>query len=496
MDNKLKKLLSSNHQILLDIIQCISDKADGITVHEISSKLSMSPRTIQRYLNKLEKLIVSFSCEKNQAFDFKKSNGIKFEINNNTHLLLLKKYIYEKDNTIQLLVYLLFNATISKKKYCQQTYLSESSLDASIEKINLFLSEFDLIIDANRLKIIGKETQIRSIAYSIAWILFENEEWPTPFTIISEKKITEDIQLLVKNLNLTVHYVHKRELSYLIAITILRYRAGNTVKCEKEWVDYFPTQLASSLSDTITQIILGHHIVSNEEIRFFTINLLTRPYVYENNPLRNELLEFIQKETIVYDSTKMFIEYFSEEVFFIPMDGYDDIFIFLYRSHLFAHIYDHMDFDYNGHYLLDEIHQKLPSYRTERAYFITCLYKKTGYSLFLETNYLIQRYYMIETFFNPDLLLGRAIKVVVETDLPEIFDNVIKKRLFDYFKYDYKLVFLNEQYLQKSDITLSTILKSSREGLIVHFNYPIQERDLINISENFKLLLNTFKEGS
>lgn len=491
MNYKLKNLLSSKNYILLEVLKNISESKDWIQVSQLSNSMSLSTRTIQRYINQLDNLIIQFNAEKNKSvnFEISKGLGVRCNFTDEINQFLLKNYIYEQDKEIQLLIFLLFNKSGTRQKYCEDHLLNENSLFKSIGRINAFLSQFNLKVSERGLTIIGKESQIRMICYSVAWVLFESTSWPNAFSTIPEHKIKEDVDILIDSLHLPINYITKKELSYLITIAILRYRLGFTVKCEDEWEEYFPTELASEVSNVVSKIFFNHHVVSNEEIRFFTINLFTRSGIYKNIPLKKDVLQFLQKDTIVYKATISFLSKFNDEIRPIPLELYDEVFTFAYRSHLYAHIYKNIDFDYNANYLLEDISQKCPSYQTEMSIFIDFLLEKTDFSLFLEKDYLTQRYFMIETFIKPDLLIGSPIKVALETDLPEIYESTIKKILYDYFKYQYKLIFLNSMHLQKIDLTLTTMLQNQTKKNLVYFNYPFKENDFINISKKLEVIL-------
>ena len=488
MDYKLRQLLSSNHQLLLEIVKYISNHNNWVTIVELSETLAVSTRTTQRYIHSLEELVLEFNDTKDESltFEVEKGKGVRFKKNTQMNQLHLKNFIYEKDETIQLLIFLLFSKDSTKKEYCEQFYLTEPSLSNHLCKIDHFLHGFDLKIMDHGLNISGKESQIRMVCYSVAWVLFEAEPWPAIFSSIQKNRIEQDIDLLITELNLSINYIKKRELSYLIAITLLRYRLGHSVRCEEEWQNYFPKETAAMLSNVVTKILLSHHVVSNEEIYFFTINMLTRSCIYEAMPLKKELFKFIQNDSIVHQATKLFLEQFSKDIFEIPIELYEDIFIFSYRSHMYVHLYKQVDFDYNANYLLDDISQKFPSYHTEMSIFINHLFEISGFKLFLEVDYLTQRYFMIETFIKPELLLGSPIKVSLETDLPEIYENAVKKTLYDYFKYEFRLIFLNSNYLQKSDITLTTITQKTNTDHTTLIGYPLKSHDFSTILKELK----------
>lgn len=489
MDYKLKNLLSSTHQVLLEIIESMSEKGTWITTAELSHKLSISLRTTQRYINRLESLITTYnqSQEKGFRLEIDKKNGVRFSLDSDTDRLFLQKFIYQEDETIQLLIQLLFKRRLTRKAYCEKNYLTESSLYHSLTKVNEFLSTYNLRVATHELSLSGDESQVRIVAYSIAWILFESEKWPLVFQGVPEISVEKDAQLIMDNLNLSLNFIKKREITFSIAIALLRYRMGYPVHCQEEWRQYFPHPDQSVLSHTIEQIFLTHHIGSPEEVQFFTINMLTRSCAFESIPIKEQLVDFIQKNSIVYRATASFMKKFSEEVLPIPIDRYDSIFIFVFGSHLFAHIYDHMEFDYNANYLLEEINQNFPTYYSEMTAFSHELYQQTQATLFLESDYLIQRYFMIETFLNPNRLFGFPIKVRIETDLPEIYENTIKSFLYDLFKYDYNLTFIKNNYFQQADIVLTTVGRQQTDDNSVRFSYPLSKRDFLKIRDSLQM---------
>ncbi|MHC5227114.1 helix-turn-helix domain-containing protein [Enterococcus sp. LJL99] len=489
MRNKLRGLLSPSNQIVDILSKSIFEKENWISIAELSQLHSLSTRTVQRYVNKLNDLVIDFNEEKNQSiqFEISKAHGVRFVNNSEITQAMLEKYIFLKDKDIQLLIYLLFNKGITKKEYCEKYMLTEFTLAKSIKKVNMFLVEFELKVSDKELSIIGKESQIRMICYSVTWVLFDAEEWPLVFSTIPENKITEAVTMITTELNLSLNFIKKRELAYLITIAMLRYRLGFTVSCSKEWLEYFPTENMVKLSNSVTKLMMNNHIVSNEEIYFLTINILTHSWMYIDNPFKRELIDFIQEDTIVNRATKLFLAKFSEEFCEIPIELYDEVVMFVYRSHLYAHLFKAIESDYNANSLLETIAKEHPHSNEKISKFLDCLYETSDFDLFLERKYLIQRYFMVEVFIKPELLLGTTITVLLETDLPEIYENIIKKLLYDRFKYEFKLIFLENDLLQKPDIRLSTIAaKKKNNDLTVLFDYPLSEKDYLYILKQLK----------
>lgn len=459
MRDKLRGLLSPSNKIIDMLSKSIFGKENWVSIAELSQLHSLSTRTVQRYINKLDDLIITFNEERNESiqFEISKAHGVRFVNDSEITQSMLEKYICLQDKEIQLLTYLLFNKAITKREYCEKYNLTEFTLVKSIKKINDFFNEFELKVSEKELSIIGKESQIRMVCYSVTWVLFDAEKWPQVFSKIPETKITEAVKMITKELNLSLNFIKKRELSYMIAIGMLRYRLGFTVNCPKEWLAYFPTENMSKLSNSVTKVMMNNHIVSNEEVYFLTINILTHSWMYIDNPFKKELIDFIQEDTIVNRATTLFLNKFVEEFSEIPVELYEEVVMFVYRSHLYAHLYKTVDSDYNANSLFETIAKEYPRFNEKVAEFIDELHEISNVELFLERKYLAQRYFMVEVFIKPELLLGTTITVLLETDLPEIYENVIKKLLFDRFKYEYKLLFLANDLLQKPDIRLSTI---------------------------------------
>lgn len=488
MDYKLRNVLNSKHQMLLEILKVLSEEERWVSVVELSEMLSMSVRTVQRYINELEDIIMQYNTEKKHNFtlEIQKNLGIRLSIENDVNYLLLKNYIYEKDDTIQVLIDLLFLKNSSKKEYAKNKQLSDSSLNNSLSKLKVFFEDFDLSVNTSTLAVTGEESQIRIVTYSIAWVLFESELWPDVFSRVSYDTIEKDVQYMIDHLNLLINPIKKKEISYLLAIAMIRYHNGFEVTCREEWVNYFPTSIALALPQTVEALFHKHHVSSHEEIKYFSVNMLTRSCIYEPFPLKDQLLKFIQKDTIVYNATTFFLNEFNENVKQIPLEIYEEVFIFAFRTHLFAHMYHNVDFDYNANYLLDSISQKFPKYDAEMTIFLNHLFEETGYELFLEKEYLIQRYFVMESFVDPDIMLGHPIKILLETDLPEIYENTIKMTLYDRFKYTAKLIFLNRNFLQEPDLVVSTLPAQNEKHMSVQITYPLTSRDFSDIEQTLE----------
>lgn len=492
----MNQLISDENKMLLSIATLMSNN-QHLSTNEISYHTSLSPRTIQRYLNKLDSKLSEYKVGvPKSVIELYKHQGTYFLNDPLNELVMFQNYIYRQDASIQLLLNLLFTKTESKKRYCEKHFISEGQLNNSLKKINSFITQFNLVVNISKFSLVGEESQIRLLAKMITWSLFESEKSPDIFSYISEHSIINDVEFLDTSLGLSLTEIEKKDLYFLISSSILRYRMGHTVKCNDEWNDYYPISYASSLSAITTKMMLNHHVVSHEEIKFLTINLLTRPYCYRSSVIHNELLLHLTKDTIVHRATSLFFERYQEYFPLIPPDIYDEAFLFIYKTHLHAHLYKNIATDYNFHYILENIYNNHYEWFVKIKNFIHSLLHYSNISLFESSEYLIQRYFVLLSTITPNLFLGPTINIYLKTDFSDIYEQQIKHILYDHIKYTFRINFINSNFFQKPDIILTNSLSEILTPQTIYFKYPLDGQDILDIEKKIAVIRDTCSRKS
>lgn len=486
MNLKLQELVTNKKQILLQIIKLISEEERWYSIQEISTSIQLVERSVQRYVNDLYDTVNECNDQKNDHFSLqmKKNKGIQLVIAQNENTATLEKFIYESDETVHLLMALLFETYHSTFEYSKNTGLGNHTIINSLNKIKSFLHPLNLTVSVKDFCIIGSEAQIRIICSSLAWYLFNSEKWPTIFHQVDQSKIEAAIDGMSESLHLDIPTIHKREFTYMMVTNILRYRKGNTIDYRSEWNQYVPMDKNFELNRIVETMYKSFHIFSYSEIRFVVLNLITKPFIYAVPYLKKDIMNnLLKNNSDIVATTDLLINEFNQ-LYQIPLKDYDDIYFYILRGHLIGKIYKQADFNFSGHNLKNNIPLEFPAYHAYATNFINKLWLMSKDDLFLETEYLIELYFLILSFTQLTAIFENPVILSLESDLPEICEKHIEEFIRNQFKHHFNIMFTKDKMLQRPDLILTNIsLKNTNDTPFLVIDYPISDRSMIEIKE-------------
>ena len=133
-------LLDTQNQIMINMLDLISDNNRWYTVNEISTELMVVERTVQRYVHRLQELVDEYNEEKKHrvVIHYEKYKGVQLEIDSGSNYMELKSYILENDETMKIFKLIIFEEFESISKYATDNYVSESAIRKSLKKLSSF----------------------------------------------------------------------------------------------------------------------------------------------------------------------------------------------------------------------------------------------------------------------------------------------------------------------------------------------------------------------
>lgn len=488
MEYILSTLIENRNQILLSVLQVISQEQRWYSISEISEELGVVERSVQRYVNILDDFFDEYEMNHGPGFTLlsKRTKGVYLIIDDNTNFSQLKKYVYQNDECIKIYNEVLFGNFESKSKYAQDHFLSVSYVSATIKKIEEVLDEFYIRLSPATFQLEGEEAQIRLIMYSSAWVLYRGEQNLDIFQQFDTDKLNEKVNYMIEKLNLSMNTIQRRELSLMLLVTILRYRQNNVIDLQEEWCDYLSSSSNNPVTIIVKEIFESYYIFSHPEVVFFAISMSTRPYLYQQEKYRTRLISTHQHcQSDIYESTEFFMSEFSRQIMRIPDEYHDEIFVEVFRSHLYCKTYKNAPFEHNAHDYFTYIEKHYPKLFQRFSDFVDSLYEQSNNVLFLKRVFLIQKYLLVFAQIKPISYFEKMMTIQIETDLPDLAIRRIEDYLKTYFKYSYNLKFLKEDSIQQADLVLSntpTFEEQETDCLLV--DYPLNKRDLLEIEKH------------
>lgn len=438
MEYILSTLIENRNQILLSVLEVISQEQRWYSISEISDELGVVERSVQRYVNMLDDFFEEYEMNHGPGFTLlsKRTKGVYLIIDDNTNFSQLKKYVYQNDECIKIYNQVLFGNFESKSKYAQENFLSVSYVSATIKKIEEVLEEFYIRLSPTTFELEGEEAQIRLILYSSVWVLYSGEQNPEMFQQFDTDKLNEKINYMIEKLNLSMSRIQRRELSLMLLVTILRYRQNKMIDLDLEWHDYFSSNPRNPVTMIVKEIFESYYIFSQSEVVFFAISMSTRSYLYQQEKYRSRLISTHQhNQSDVYKSTQFFMSEFSKQIMQIPDEYHDEIFVEIFRSHLYCKTYKNAPFDHNAHDYFTYVEKNYPKLFQRFSTFVDFLYEESNNVLFLKRVFLIQKYLLVFAQIKPISCFEKMMRIQIETDLPDMAVRRIEDYLKNYFKY-------------------------------------------------------------
>jgi hypothetical protein len=490
MKSKIIELTDSKNQVMIDIVYTISQSERWYTLKEVADAINLSDRSSQRYVNHLYETVMAYNDEKEEHFSLlmKKNYGIKLLISSQANVEFLVNYILQEDENVKLLIALLFQDYESMTNYIELNCLAKYHVDQACSKCNDLLSVFSLEIEKKEFRINGKESNIRIFMHNFCWTLYKCEVWPDKFNFIDYHVIESDIIHITESLNIPItNPIKLKNITYRLTISLIRYYKKKPVVLSNKLKEAVPTYVNESDSLVLTEIVeqvFNKHLIDNQdEIYFFILYLLTGSTIYDSLYMKKNILDYHRKiKSDVFEATELFFEIFQKKISSITTRDLNSSYEFVFRSHLKAAIYRELEIGFERCYFSDETMSNYVIDSTKMKEFIKFMKKQNDLTLFEENIYLSQRYMILVLSLDLQMAYNEPIKIKLNTDYPNIYEEFIKSYISDYFKYEYKLVFIDNNFFQEPDFVLSSLPElDAKEQEVIDISYPIRTRELKKI---------------
>ncbi|MGX7148439.1 helix-turn-helix domain-containing protein [Enterococcus ureasiticus] len=494
MEEDIFDLLEDQNKIMLKLLEIISESHRWYSVNELSLRLNVVERTIQRYIHQLEDTVAEYNEVKDSyiQLNYEKYNGVQLETESGSNYIEFKTYILETDETIQILKKIMFEEFYSVKKYAMTYFVSENAVRKSLKKINVFFDLYSLSLSRSSFQVMGEEKNIRIIAYIIGWVAFKGVIWP--FDSIDQRKAYQTVDNFSEAFKLKFSNIQRKQMAYMLAINLIRFRKNHVIELDPEWKNYVNLPALMQTLPVMTDLVEMYHIHVESEMCFYVLLLQMKIKVFESEELKQRVFDYHEKcQSDIFQATHLFVKRFHEKLMPIPEELRERFFLTSFCAHLFCKVFNQLQVDIDGHQIMHEADYDYPALKEKLNSFINELHEETGITLFLSHEFLAQKYILLFSSISPLNYYEPPIRIFLDSDLPFFVKQTIITKISDRFKHDFNIIFLKDQQLQQSDIVLTnipnTIEEEQRFTYKVHlFDFPIKLRDFIEIERKLKLV--------
>lgn len=159
--------------MIRDMIRILNEQDDFISSNQLLDLLGYSNLgQIKKLCKDLQKYIQESYSEDEFELIINTRNGIRFVTSSSRNAQSLIDFIFSKDLAFEIYQSVLFERTVSTEDFCQRSFISASTLQRKIKKINADINRYGLHLSYSRQKfsIQGKEATVRSAAFIFLYI--------------------------------------------------------------------------------------------------------------------------------------------------------------------------------------------------------------------------------------------------------------------------------------------------------------------------------------
>ncbi|MBA3925831.1 helix-turn-helix domain-containing protein [Listeria rustica] len=485
MKNDIYRAIDQSTTNSMMILRMISEESRWYTVNELSERLDMIPRTVQRYLVDLLEKVDGYQDDKIQLHTAK-NKGVFLEIMAGADVVGFELYLLEDNVTFMLMKAVFFEEFTSVKRFAMDNFLSETTVRRTLKTFQELLEPYGISLKRETYELVGTETQIRMFAYSVFWRIYRGALWP--FDIVDQETIEDATERVSTSLRLNLTHVQKNQIGYILAINIIRIRKRHTVDMNPNWKNYLDLDNDFKRLNKMKAVFESMNIQKEGEIYFFYLLMETRPKLYENSELARRIMAPHQKnESDIYLATEALMRAFSAEIIDIPEKKKETFFKNSFCAHLFCTLFKSFSVDINGYEYLHRVAEYYPNLFGKLDELLDELYEETRNELFLEKQFLLTRYALLFSSIKPLTYFEEQVQIVLDTDLPKLAENNLRHQIDDTLKYRYKVHFLNKNSAHQADVILTTIstpmmMEQYHRGKILYIGPELSARDFANIS--------------
>ena len=249
-----------------------------VPIEEISQTLGLDRRSVQKSFDSLTKQLTNIQEKETEVLLAKHGSGYKFN-GTKTDYKRLTSQLLASNPFFQLLKTLLLQNELNLIQFAATNFFSESTVRKRIYELENALHPlgFSLQKQKGMVRLIGNEARIRYFMVAFFWRTFSGLHWP--FKGLSQKKCETIAQDFYQDNRIPFNKIELKMTTYILAVTILRFRKGQSITTDSLEMSPFLTgedlQLFHQLTDQNTSIfnhladeLSEHFLLPENEQRF------------------------------------------------------------------------------------------------------------------------------------------------------------------------------------------------------------------------------------
>jgi hypothetical protein len=427
-----------------------------IPLEELSYQLQLNPKTIVRYIKKLQRLV--------HRFDLKDQLTIKNTIK--AHVCLEYKQIISLEHfrirylsNIPEIVFLkaaIEAKEIRTKELAEQLSMSESNLRKRVKKIHDWLQENHIQLKRGSYELIGEEAKLRMFIFHFYEFVYRSSK--PSFLMVDRKLLQQTTDHVYSFFQLHLNELQKSSLSRLIQVFLWRFLNGKLIKIKKEWNEYLSQSHYFPMFYQSFYLSKPAKSISREELAFLFLIVQAKYLSYFNLHKQSGFIyEHYCNRTSCYLKTLAAVTKFKQVFWEHTVTYSKESIAALLGFHLYHEIVIESLFEQIPKQLKMKEQYPIFSRKLEK-----CLYElkieSNGYKQIPEKS-LFYRYFLIFTSLISPVSCERKIFICLMTDFPLEKEVDLGKRILQFFAHKYNIEVIYARRISSflySDIILVT----------------------------------------
>lgn len=425
------------------------DDGKGHKRSDLAKTVGLDARSVKRLLEELSK----------NYYRFTETDLPLFKKEGNTYRLLIANQIMEQNQFLVDLIrhslsYRLLHLLIAKntrtvKELSETLFRSESTIRRKLKELHKEIAPLQLTIQNGEVVFQAPETVVRMYLSVYYWRLFRGKDWPfAPIQHELVETIGREIQSFFQ---VDLNPIKEQRLEYLVAAHLLREVQNHALEqdsvqqktvIEDSFFDEFYRQMTP---------VLPAYFHKKETIGNLFLNLLTREEYYQVPAITQKIHRLLAQEPFsvineVHARYQVLEKRINDPVAWrtfqsLKAENY------LISGHLYHRLFPMLRFNINGKAFWTRITKQQP----QLAALVTEILSDQGGS----ESILFGRYLSVLRRL-PELTVQPVVRILLQTDLPEFEETLLKEALRQFLMNDFQVIFSDT--LENSDVCLTTNL--------------------------------------
>ncbi|MBO0482110.1 helix-turn-helix domain-containing protein [Candidatus Enterococcus courvalinii] len=432
------------------------------TAAQLAQSVQLDARSVTKYLSELTKSYQRFSGKAQALFSKNRRSGYNFSttldpIEHERFLI----YLVQSTLKFQLLHDIFFEEFRTMYQFAQKNYISESTAHRKINEWKQELHSYGITLQRRSYVAKGEEEIIRLYLHMTFWQLFRGKIWP--FETISQTDVKKIADQIIDFFHVQLNEIKKRRLEYMLGAFFLRKSQKHFVILNRRKRELISNNLLFKRFCQAMAPVFPNYFQVEDELGALFLVLMTREEYYSNSQIREMIYSFhhsaetppfkalreAERALLLYQKE----QHLPEEPLSLDAENY------LFSSHIFTFLFpdakatiDGNSSDFHNHLIVrnPKLNQWLLSFFEEA--------KETEASLaFQNQGFLMARYLTVMKTLGAFMTQLPEITVLLMTDFPVFEEELLMASLRNFFRNDYRLVFLPANYRGREvDLLIST----------------------------------------